>query len=163
MQTDELSNLGIDFARRVNALDWPTDALLLAGMIPSTGPHAEPGQRTVREHVILIAPTREGDLPLPVLARSTRGHLDWIRVSAYLTDVMDMDLFFEALATAPPPHNDRDTVNLLVVHYTRRGEGEGSMRCFMAHHEEMDQRGGSDKLADDAWVHSTFRQWLDEG
>ena len=36
------------------------------------------------------------------------------------------------------------------------------MRCFMARKEEMAQPGGSDKLADDAWVHSTFLDWLDE-
>jgi hypothetical protein len=161
MQTEQLRSLGVDFARRVSALEWPTDALLLAGMFPSMGPHAEVGQRTIREHVILIAPSREGELPLPSLARSTRGQNDWIRVSAYSADLVDMDLFFETLATAPPP-SGRTTVNILVVHCTRRGEGGGSMRCFMAHNEEMDQPGGSDKLADDAWVHSTFLDWLDE-
>jgi hypothetical protein len=161
MQTEQLRSLGVDFARRVSALEWPTDALLLAGMFPSMGPHAEVGQRTIREHVILIAPSREGELPLPSLARSTRGQNDWIRVSAYSADLVDMDLFFETLATAPPP-SCRASVNILVVHCTRRGEGGGSMRCFMAHNEEMDQPGGSDKLADDAWVHSTFLDWLDE-
>jgi hypothetical protein len=162
MQTEQLRNLGVDFARRVGALEWPTDALLLAGMFPSTGRHAEAGQRTIREHVILIAPSREGALPLPFLARSTRGQDDWIRVSAYSADVMDMDLFFETLATAPSPSIDRYPVNILVVHYTRRGGGDGSMRCFMAHNEEVAQPGGGDKLADDAWVHGTFRDWLDE-
>jgi hypothetical protein len=75
---------------------------------------------------------------------------------------MDMDLFFETLATAPSPSIDRTPVNILVVHYTRRGEDDESMRCFMAHNEEVTQPGGGDKLADDAWVHSTFRDWLDE-
>jgi hypothetical protein len=163
VQTEQLRDLGVDLARRVSALGWPTDAFLLAGMFPSTGPHASPGQRTVEEHVILIAPARDGDLPLPSLARSRRGHHDWIRVSAHRADVVDLDLFYETLATAPLPSNDRDTVNLLVVHYARRGEADGSVRCFMAHHEEMDQPGGSEKLADDAWVHRTFRQWLDAG
>lgn len=51
----------------------------------------------------------------------------------------------------------------MVVHYTRRGESGGSVRCFMAHQEEMDQPAAKEKLADDAWVQGTFSSWLDEG
>ena len=83
-------------------------------------------------------------------------------MSAYLGDVMDSDLFFDALATAPPPPDNGKIVNILVVHYTRRGADGGSMRCFMAHNDELDQPEGEEKLADDAWVHRTFTQWLDE-
>ena len=63
MQTDELSLLAKDFVRRMSALDWLTDALFLAGMYPSTGPHARPGQRTIEEHVILIGPTADRSRP----------------------------------------------------------------------------------------------------
>ena len=137
------------------------DALLLAGMFPSEGPHAVSGQQTIKEHVILIAPAREGAPLLPSLARTTRGPDDWIRVSSHLPAVIDRDLFVEALATLPAPSGTGDVVNALVVHYSRRGDDGGSMRCFMAHNDELAQPRGSEKLDDDDWVHNTFTTWLD--
>ena len=150
MQTDELSLLAKDFARRMSALDWLTDALFLAGMFPSTGPHARAGQRTIEEHVIVIGPTADRSRPFRPLHLSTRGDKDWIRVSPYTADVLDMDLFHQTIATRPRPTGDGKDLNILVVYYTRRGAVGGLMRCFLAHHEEMDLPGASEKLADDA-------------
>ncbi len=78
-------------------------------------------------------------------------------MSPYTADVLDMDLFHQTMATRPRPTGDGKDLNILVVYYTRRVAAGGLMRCFLAHHEEMDLPGASEKLADDAWVHSVFR------
>ena len=154
--------LADDFAQRMSDLGWLTDALLLAGMCPSTARDAGVNQRTIKEHVILIGPSADRSRPFRPLHVSTRGDRDWIRVSSHTAGVMDLELFHDTLAAQPRPTGDGKDLNILVVHYTRRSANGGLMRCFLAHHEEMDLPGASEKLADDAWVHDTFSLWLDD-
>ena len=163
MQTPDLSALARDFARRMDDLDWLTDALFLAGMYPSTDPDATATQRTIEEHVILIGPTANRERPFRPVHESMRGDNDWIRVSPHTDDVVDLDLFYNAISTQPRSNGDGKDVNILIVHYTRRAADGPLMKCFMAHHEEMDLPGASGKLADDEWVHNTFSLWLDDG
>ncbi len=162
MQTPELSAFARDFARRMDGLDWLTDALFLAVMYPSTQPDASPTQRTIEHHVILIGPTADRDRPFRAVHHSTRGDNDWIRVSPYTDDVVNLDLFHKAISTRPRSKGDVNDLNMLVVHYTNRPADGPLMKCFMAHHEEMDLPGASEKLADDEWVHRTFSLWLDD-
>jgi hypothetical protein len=162
MQTDELERLATDFARRARSVDWLTDALLVAGMYPSTHPLSGPRARTIGTHLILIGPTTDESPPVKPLARSTRGGADWIRVSPYRSGLLDPSKLDDTLATRPLPTNGRE-FNILVVHYTRRHESGGYVRYNIAHHHDMDQPGAQEKLASDEWVHDTFSPWLDEG
>lgn len=150
--------LAEDFARRVSAMKWLTQALLVSGMSPSLHPGLKPGTNTVEKHVILIGPTTEDPPPLKPIRRSTRGQNDWVRVSPDFSGVLNMDKYISTITTMPIR---KKQLNILVVHY-RRDETGGSVRFFLAHHEEMVPPGANKKLADDDWVHDTFSTWLDD-
>jgi hypothetical protein len=160
VHTDDLKALALDFAHRMSALDWLTDALLIVGMYPSMTRGAEPGTRTVEEHVILIGPTTDEPPVLSPIARSTRSGNDWIRVWPWLPEVMDQERFHRTLATGPRPVNGK-AFNFIGVHFTRRHESGGYVRFLFAHNEELDQPGAKEKLADDGWVHDAVSVWLD--
>jgi hypothetical protein len=158
VHTENLQELAVDFARRMSALGWLTDALLLSGMSPGVTPGMNPGTRTIENHVILIGPTTDEPAPLKPIERSTRGRADWVRVSPDFSGALDMNKYINTITTMPIR---RKQLNILVVHHKRR-EGEGSVRFFLAHHEDMERPHANKKLANDEWVYDTFSSWLND-
>lgn len=161
METEALKAFALDFARRTSSLDWLTDAVMIAGMIPSTDPTARPGTRTIRDHVILIGPTTDAPPPVAPLARSTRGTNDWIRVPPPSPAVTDVEKWYDVIATGPLPIKGR-AFNFVAVHFTRRHGSGGYVRYLFAHREDMEEPGTKERLASDAWVHDVLSVWLDE-
>jgi hypothetical protein len=157
VQTDELTTLAMDLRERVSKLPWVTGALFIAGMYPSPDSGDRPGVRRVDQHLLLMGPVTDQPPPVPPIAKSRHAGQDWIRVAPYPWGLVDLDMFHDALTTRPVPGSGKE-LNIMVVYYMSR---DGSVRAFMAHHEEMDQSGAGEKLMDDEWVYNTFSLWLD--
>lgn len=157
MLTEELKALALDMRERVLPLPWVTDALFLVGMYPSPQPDARPGVRQVDQHLLLMGPVTDQPPPVPPISTSRHADREWIRVAPYPYDLVDLNLFHDTVATQPPSGTGPQ-LNIMVVYYTER---DGSVRAFMAHHEEMDQPDAEERLLDDEWVHRTFSSWLD--